>query len=294
MGQGNDAAFKVLATRGSNMVKLPSGSKEIKTGFAINSDATVEVAANGMVGLMYKNGRTLELKTAGQYAVSDLVKQVLAKSSSSVSTQYAKYVLAQVTKGNDPVSTTPGRNMGVTGAVMRAMKSSNANSIDVYVPATEILPESSPTIHWGAIAGATGYTVRVLDMENSILLSQDASDTTTVVDLSKIPLLKDESLCMVKVEAKGKANHSVMIPLNISKMEPDNRAEYSDIKNNLDKTSATDWISLALFCQRFNLNVDAYHAYEMAIMLAPDVPEYKSMFIDFTKQVNLKETMEKR
>jgi len=294
MSQSNDVEFKVLSTRGENRMKSSSGIVTIKTGLAINSDAIVEVVGNGMLGLMYKNGRTLELKNAGEYNVSDLVKQALAKSNSSVSTQYAKYVLAQVTKGNDPVVTKPGKNMGVTGAVMRAMKSSNANSIDVYIPDTEILLESQPVIHWGGIDGATGYTVHIVNMENTILLSQNTIDTFAVVDLYNIPLLKDESLFMVKVQAKGKTNHSLMIPLNISKMDPDNRDEFVDIKNNLDKNSATDWISLALFCQRFNLNVDAYHAYEMAIKIAPDLPEYKSMFIDFKNQVNLKETMEKR
>jgi len=294
--QANDAAFKVLATRGANKLKInASTTKDLKAGLSINSDASIEVASNGMVGLMYKNGRTLELKNAGVYPVTDLVKQALNKSSSSVSSQYAKYVLAQVTKGNnDPVSSTPGKNMGVTGAVMRSAPGTKSATIGVYIPATEILAESTPTIHWSKVNGASGYTVRLMDLENNVLLTQEVADTTSSLNLASVPTLKDETIVVVKVESKGKNQHSAIIPLHISKLDPDSKAEYNDISQNLDKSSATDWISLALFCQRFNLNADAYHAFEMATTLAPDVAEYKTMFKDFITQVNLKETMNNR
>jgi hypothetical protein len=294
--QVNDAVFKVLATRGANKLKMANNqSKDLKAGSSVNSDATIEVVSNGMVGLMYKNGRTLELKSPGTYAVTELVKQAMNKSSSSITTQYAKYVMAQVTKGNDdPVSSTPGKNMGVTGAVMRSAPGTKAASINVYVPSTEILLDNYTSIHWSQVAGATGYTVRVLDMENTVLYTQESKDTTLAINLTKIEALKTEPICMVKVEAQGKNQHSAFIPLNISKLDPDSQAELKDLKEHMDKNSATDWISLALFSQRFNLNADAYHAFQMAISLAPDVPEYSAMFNDFQKQTKLKETVSNR
>ena len=297
MAQGVDIAFKVLATSGSNKVKNASGGmKELKAGNAITSDAALTVAANGMVGLIYKNGRTLEIKTAGEYAVSALVKQVLEKSSSSVSTQYAKYVLAQVNKGNDePVSTSPGRNMGVTGAVTRGMRNSMVKEIPVYVPGTEILSGTSPTIYWGSIAGAPGYLVRIFDRRSNIIVSIESKDTMAIIDFSKLQLLPaEDTICVLQIEAKDKPNHSSMIPLIINKKESDFRAEYNDLLVHIDKSSATDWIAMALFCQRYNLNVDAYHAYKMAVQIAPEVPEYAGMFNDFIVQVKLRETIKRR
>ena len=298
MAQGVDIAFKVLATRGVNKVNSASGGgiKVLKAGNAITSNAKLTVAANGMVGLIYKNGRTLEIKTAGDYAVSSLVKQVLEKSSSSVNTQYAKYVLAQITKGNDePVSMSPGRNMGVTGAVTRGMRNSMVKEIPVYVPGTEILSGTSPTIYWGGIAGAPGYLVRIFDRRSNIILSMESKDTMAIIDFSKLYLLPaEDTVCVLQIEAKDKPNHSAMIPLIINKKESDFRVEYSDLLVHLDKSSATDWIAMALFCQRYNLNVDAYHAFRMAVQIAPEVPEYVGMFNEFIAQVKLKETVKSR
>ena len=72
-----DYLFRVLANKGSNQVKKNSESTtQLKTGSKLYSGDEI-IASNGAyIGLVYKTGKTIEIRTAGTHKVDDLVAKV--------------------------------------------------------------------------------------------------------------------------------------------------------------------------------------------------------------------------
>lgn len=289
----NEPAFKVLAAKGNCNLKNGTEVKPLKAGVSIPASAVVEIGANSLLGLMYKNGRTIEVKDAGSFPVSDLIKQAITKTNSSVTSQYTKYVMAQVTKqGDDPVSASPGKYMAVTGAVMRSAPGGKPIHIKLLTPQTEILADGATSLHWTTVQSkikAPAYELLIMNTENEVLLKKEVEDTTAVVDFASIPAAKGENLVLLRVESKDRRQISPTIPLYVSKVEPDVRTEYKDLIASMDKKSATDWIGAAFFCERNNLNADAYHCYRKALQIAPQVKEYQDAYQNFLKMTKMQE-----
>jgi hypothetical protein len=287
----NDVAFKVLASKGNATMTIGDDTKPLKAGVAVPSNATIDVSASSMLGLMYKNGRTLELRESGKYPVTELVKQAIAKTNSTVQSQYTKYVIAQVTQnGDQQVGSAPGRNMAVTGAVLRSTPGAKPTKITLLLPPTEVLPESSPRIHWteNQLVPGKKYLVEVFDNENTLLMKKEVTDTTSALVLSSIPNIKSQNLIFVKVVSEDKLQQSVSVPVYLSKADADIKAEYKDLVDHIDSKSATDYIGAAFYCESLNLNADAYHFYQEALKLSPDVQEYKDAFANFIAKTKMK------
>src|SRR5687767_4882806 len=118
-----DYAFKVLANKGTNEIKSGESWQPLKTGASLRSGDEVKLADNAYIGLVHASGKPMELKTAGNYKVSDLAAKV--GSGSSVLNKYTDFILSSNSaeaKKNRP---------SATGAVHRATESA---SIKLLLP----------------------------------------------------------------------------------------------------------------------------------------------------------------
>jgi len=291
--------FKVLAASGTVQVKSGTDSwTKAQAGKRVGNTDVIKIAEGSLVGLLYKNGTTLEIKVAGVYSYAELEKLLSEKAKTTITGKYAEYVMNEVSKANDePVKVAPGKHMNITGAVMRSAPGVKAPVIKLYVPPTDILANSNPTLHWSRAKEEGAYVIRVMNMENDVLMVKDSDDTSATLELSSIPTLKNEKMALVTIELKAnKMMRSALVPLNLvsgpDAIELDK--QLTGIKDNLNKKNATDWIGLALFCEQNSLNLDAYDAYLNALRLAPKVADYQTMYNDFLTRVKFKEVLAAR
>lgn len=274
-------AFKVLASRGKNT--LGDGSA-IFAGKKLASTDVIKVADNSYLGLIHSSGRTLELKSAGTYKVSELSTQVLAKNI-SVTKKYSDYVVGELTKSDaGDANSNYQKNMKVTGSVERAISTA---SISVCLPKTSSIIENLNTVNWYKNPKATSYTIEVLNMFDDIILSKETTDTTFTFDLNAIKMPKDNTL-MIKVKANGGLESSqYVLKTMVESKNPDVFADKNALSKEYTEESALSYLMKASFYAQNNLFVDAKKSFESAIRLEPEVEEYKLAYKNFLLKNNL-------
>lgn len=90
-----DYTFTVLANKGENMVKKGTQWSAIKAGEKIYQNNTIKVVDNGYLGMMHRTGKTVEVKSKGEYTISQLEGNLKTKNT-SYTEKYAKYVFNEV------------------------------------------------------------------------------------------------------------------------------------------------------------------------------------------------------
>ena len=82
-----EMAFRVLASKGMNSVD----AQNLRIGSKINANQSIKVGAESYLGLAHKSGKTLEIKEAGTYKVSDLEAR-FDNASNGVTSKYIDFV----------------------------------------------------------------------------------------------------------------------------------------------------------------------------------------------------------
>jgi hypothetical protein len=121
--------FRVLGVRGTPRVAQHGKSERLHAGRELGAGDVVTLSANDYAGLVHKNGRGIELKSAGTYAVSDLASKV-PTGSSSIASRVAKYMIDQMEQSNAPVEISDRHraDMGTSGSVERLAGDSSASA----------------------------------------------------------------------------------------------------------------------------------------------------------------------
>src|SRR6187402_2913467 len=112
----NDELFKVLASSGSNKVQAQGASdwKPLYFGKKLLKGDKIEIGTKGYVGLVFKNGKSIEIKKPGVYEVAKLSAEV-SKQNASVNTKYSDFLAGEMNKaGNDDMAKNRYKYMSVT------------------------------------------------------------------------------------------------------------------------------------------------------------------------------------
>jgi len=126
--------FKVLASSGSNKVQAQGAAdwKPLFFGKKLMKGDKITIADKGYLGLVFKNGKSIELKKAGTYEVSKLAGEV-AKQNASVNAKYTDFLAGEMGKtGNDDMARNRYKYMSVTGSVVRG-----EHEIPVFIDSTK-------------------------------------------------------------------------------------------------------------------------------------------------------------
>jgi ABC-type uncharacterized transport system permease subunit len=277
--------FKVLITKGNNQYVSASGTSNLLVGKKITAADKITVAEGGYVGLVYQNGKTIEIKKAGTYEASKLVAQVSAQNASA-STKYVNYVSGQMAS----TATKPNYNRDVTGSVERA----NDNSIKIIAPFKSSVLEDAIILEWAQATvnnkPATTYIVKIYNEFDENIYTNEIINTKAIVDLKKLNISSEKRLFWT-VEVKDypkyiSAKHELMY------LEGANSAEitttYNEMKATLTEESAINKYMLANYCAENNLVLNAMKLYEDAISLEPEVTEYQTAYNDYLTELKLK------
>lgn len=276
--------FKVVGSKGSNMV----GGQAVKIGTQLSDDQLVEVAGD-YLGLVYKDGRPLELRTKGSYKVKDLVAK-LGKSS-SLANKYISLVADELSQDNGAsASKSRSQHMKKTGSVTRGL-----GTVQVLLPNRSTVYGEKIAIKWFLKEGKVKpedvkeYVVYLTDLADQVLYTQSTKTENILID-SKIEKLKDHKIFILKVVVVHKNGSNVeelgSIDGNvITKMETEESKAIGDelatINEPSSDASALSKLIEARFFEEKELFSDAICSYEKVLELSGGLEAYNEMYKSF-------------
>ncbi len=276
-----DYAFRVLASKGQNMVK--SGSTDwtaLRTGAKLKKGEEVKLAANGYLGLVHASGKTMELKEASTYNISKLSSE-LGSSSQNIASKYADFVMSKMTPEKKEENRR--KYASVTGAVERG--SSDA-SINIFMPQSVSVLNNTAIIRWEPIKENAVYTVNLKNLFEEKIMVAETSDPFYMIDFDneQIKSAIVENLIIVNVTLKDDesiASKNAAIELMNDEDAKTYRLELSGLESNIGSETSINSLILAEFYEEKGLVLDAITSYENAVKLSPDVEYFQEAYDEF-------------
>ncbi|MBX2900615.1 MAG: hypothetical protein KF775_13245 [Cyclobacteriaceae bacterium] len=279
---GQDYAFRVLASKGSNEIKTAEGWQPVKTGASLKLGDELKVSENASVGLVHNSGKPLEVKVAKTYKVIDLQAQV--SGNSSVLNKYTDFILSSNS------AEAKKNRMSATGAVHRGL----AGAIYPLLPGNQSgeIFGNQLVVNWETDSKGP-YQITILNMFDEPIYKTETADKTVTVNLADAKFSGEDALLIdIRSKATGAKieNESRPMVKRLSQAKSEKiKTGYAELTKELDTNTAFGSLFLAGFYEQNGLLVDAIAAYEHAIALAPDDPTYKEYYLEFLYRNKIKE-----
>lgn len=270
-----DDSFTVLSFSGK-VSFLNSGKKfnVIQSGDKIEKSGKIKLEKNSYAALMYKDGRTLEINTAGTYNHKKLI-DLLIKNNQTISQKFSQFVLAELTKSSGQK-----KDMKTFAAVVRVRPDYIENAVPSY---TKIF-ENEFKFSWYKSAKTKKYIFNLISPSNSIIYMNVIADTSININLSSMNIVKDVCYRWFVYDAD---NYSVSSDTNCVIVMPSYQCKsISDSITQLEKSlaqndSPLNELFIASYLESNDLNFAALDHYNKVNILAPDVEQYKEIIINF-------------
>jgi hypothetical protein len=274
---GQDYAFRVMASKGSNEVKSGDSWQAVKPGSSLKPNDELKLAENSYVGLIHASGKPVEVRTPGTHKVSDLAAKI--GPGQSVLNKYTDFILSSNAEAKK-------NKLSATGAVHRG----NSEDIAVFLPENQYsdVYNTYAIINWDSPKAGGPYVVTLKNMFDDELAKFETPETSLQVNLAA-PELVNESAILVEVKSKADAKSKSEQKL-IKKLTP---ASSEKVKQELaglgpevtgTETALNKYI-LAGFYEEKKLYIDAITSFEQAVKLEPS---YKEFYDDFLLRNKLK------
>ncbi len=279
-----NAKFVVLTVKGSVTLQRNNKASSIKAGEKIYDNDNVKIGKKSYLDLVYKNGKTIEVKSAGLYSTAKLIK--IANSSRSTSTKkFADFVLAEFAKSVDDIN-----NMKVTGSVERLIKP----AIDYASPYNTDILNQVVTFKWYSISSGS-YVFSIANSSGKVVYTQNISDTLINLNLQNIKLAQGNNYKWFVSDAKKPK--ALIDTCRFFLLSKNNAKSIKDTINILMKSwknydQSIKQALLASFYYNHKLYIDMLQAYEKAIELSPDNLTYKKLYVLGLDKVGLKRKAE--
>lgn len=277
--------FKVLANKGTNSYKS-SGSEwsPLKTGQSLNADDELKLSKEAYIGLMHSSGKTLEVKSEGTHKVSTLASSLKSKNS-SVASKYADFVINKMS--DDGGESDYRKSLGATGAVDRAL--SSGAMLKIMAHSSSDIINDQVVIRWnepeqeGEKEEIT-YQLVFSNMFDDEIKKEETTKTSFMLNMAEEPFASlDNKFVKVKVTVKGNdlSSDEYAITTKPEEESLEIKKTLSQLRGEVEESTALDNIVLAAFYEEHNLLLDALTAYERAIAIAPNVEIYEKAYADF-------------
>lgn len=267
-----EAKFMVLGAKGD--VKVDG--KAIHTGDMLLSGQLVEVeGASPYLGLASIMGGTLELKESGSYKVDDLEKKVGSQESDLVS-KYVDFLKDELTGSGDEGST-----QAKYGSVTRSLKK---KPIFFYIPINSNAIKSEVILTW-ALKGNTdkekpSFKIYVKDRKHHVLIEDNVDGTEYTLDLNDSKLKDQKYLFYYVEDAKNNKIASDLYAFTVYS-DGDTEQTKNEIEMLKNNETAIGKLILAKFYEEKGFIVNASTAYEEAIALSNEDPQYIKLYESF-------------
>ena len=279
--------FRVLAARGAVEVIKDGANTRTTAGMSLVKGQTLVLQPNSYVGLVHQSGTTLELKTPGTYHVADLAAKAASQQKQSLASRYASYVLAEITDktGNSELNRNYRKYMSTTGSVERAITGVPAD-FDLHTPVrTHIMPGAYP-ISWEAYPNAKKYAVVITDRFDEPVVTTPTPGTAGRLDLTK---LKDPAgqVLFYHVQVQDSVNRKSSRHMVQLLPEEDQKRLAEEMQLLASEQGAIARLMEGAFLEENFLYLQALQAYQKAVELEPEVPEYQTLLSAFRQRIGL-------
>lgn len=276
-----DYLFRVLANKGINqIVKAGSSSaNQLKTGSKLYSGDQIIAAAGAYIGLVYKTGKTIEIKTPGTYNLEDLAGKL--KGTSSAASRYMNFVMNKLNENETDVHSDYRKNLHATGAVSRGTKGELALLMMSTETPSKVLGDKT-VIRWEGGLENDSYIVTVKDIFGDVLFETESSDTKIELDFTS-KQLKSTSIFLVDVRSatKKKIKSEAYGIQKLSASETSLQTSLDELTQQLSEGSSINNLIYASFYEEKSLLLDAMSKYEAAVNENPDVEDYQTIYNQF-------------
>lgn len=274
-------AFKVLANKGNNEVKAEKADnwQPLRAGTILHSSDQLKVVDNAYLGLVHSSGKPMEWKKSGSFKVGDLAAQV--KGGSDVVSKYTDFIISSNSAESKK------NRLSATGSVSRDVNT----SIQVMLPENRFsnVFGSKVIVSWENSTVQGPYVVKLKNLYDDELVSFETTEKKYTIDLDNPKIAKESN---IQVEVNSKTEPSSDPKSHLLKRLPAAeqtaiKTEYAAIQSALQEPTAVNKILLAQFYEEKKLLIDALTAYQEAISLEPEVPEYQETFQAFLSKYNI-------
>lgn len=266
--------FKVLACKGNNAMKNDGSWNHVKAGTKLYDSNVIKVEKSGYIGLIHKDGKTLELKSEGEFTIAELTSRLASKSSSFTS-KYASFV-ADNMNGSES-----GYNHNVTGSVSRGPQM----KFKVFAEEGFAIIKNKPTtIAWDAPLENKDVIVRVMNFHNQVVLEKQISGYNVELDLKNEKGLKSGENYIITLIDKGDENitsNPIQFKLLDDKKANEVEKELADIESILDKESFMDNLTLVSFFDKKGLSIYASESLRQSMIQMPEVEDFKMNYRNY-------------
>ncbi|MCB0495825.1 MAG: hypothetical protein KDC79_06795 [Cyclobacteriaceae bacterium] len=283
-----DYAFRVLASKGQNMVKKGNSDWQVlKTGAKLNAGEEVKLAANGYLGLVHSSGKTMELKEPSVYNIAKLSSD-LGTGTQSIASKYADFVMSKMSP--QQIEENRKKYASVTGAAERGTEDA---SITIFMPQSVSILNKKATIRWEPYRDDAVYVVNLKNLFEEKIMVVETTDPFYTIDFNNEQIKNAivENLIIVNVSLKDDesiASKNAAIELMTGDDAKTYDVELKNLESNIGEKSSINDLILAEFYEENGLFLDALTSYEDAIKLSPDVEYFQEAYNEFLIRNGLK------
>lgn len=263
--------FKVLSHKGANTVN----NKPLTTGTKLFSSDKITVATGGYIGLLHKSGKTLELRQAGEYQVTDISKKV-GVTNTSASKRYGDFVVRELTKGDkEDVNKNYMNHLTVTGSVERGDE-----KLQLFLPISSVssvnLVSNTLKLNWKKNANGDVYVVKLMNGFDEIFYTQETTDTTYTIAVDKLQLNGETTFICVVSSKKDPNITSERRQIKIVKNDKlkELTEEITELNTNLSEETPINNYVKGNFYRDKGLFIESAECYQKAIQADPEVTDF--------------------
>ena len=279
---GQDYAFRVMASKGTNEVKSGDSWQAVKPGSSLKTGDELKLAENSYVGLIHVSGKPVEVRDPGTHKVADLAKNI--GPGQSVLNKYTDFILSSNAEGKK-------NKLSATGAVHRG----STGDISVFLPENQYSDvfNSTVVVNWESPKAGGPYVVVLKNMFDDELAKYETPETSLKLNLSEAALASESALLIEvssKADPKSKSEAKLVKKMNAAQSEKVKK-DLADLGSDVTSSeTALNKYILAGFYEEKKLYIDAITSFEQAVKLEPS---YKEFYEDFLLRNKLKAAPQK-
>jgi len=272
--------FKILVKSGESEIHIGDVMTPLEKGMVLSGDFTLVVKEDAYLGLVHNSGNLLEVNETGSYNAKDLYSKVAADESNTIVTRYTDYILDRNRKEIAE---------GMMDEVTRSFKPFDVNEVNLYIPNATELYGDKIALEW---ANESEFSIiRVMNMFEDVLLEEHVQGKRHMVDLTA-QNMKEEDILMVKVFQENDVESKAVAIKRIDVEEKARHAENLDaLTTNISNSALLELIKAAYF-EDNRLLADAFTSYVNAMLLEPDVQDYRDAYNEFLVRHKLLKLMQ--
>ncbi len=286
-GFAQSELFRVIAVYGEAFVKDLKSNEWNKLSFGkkLNSYDIIKLGKNVYLGLVYKSGKTIELKNIGIYKVKDLTNNLKQPNSTSMTYKFADFIFNEVSQKDSE-----GKVMDEKGAVMR--ERIEKDKIKLYMPRNSNIIDTTIIFSWYKYGENAMYYFSLLDKFDRLIYETETSDTLIKLNVINLNLLEDNHYYWSVALNKEKNTISREYWFYIEQKENSKMIKDSVqqilAENNFEETIACKFI-LANFYEQHKIYDKALKLYREVNSKEPEVEQYHFAYKSMLDRLGIEE-----